>query len=364
MNFAIYGDKFPFETIQKLLSKIRITHYISDLENDMPFLESVNFFEFRRLITSGNLQGVILNVDLKEAKKILKKFKLYSIPNVCIYSALPLRPLYVLDSNKSYMSNAECNLIDSCNLNCSGCAHYANLFDETNFYRLEIFKRDLKALAEKVDLMILNLLGGEPLMLKNLADYLNIARDYFPQTSIRLLTNGLLIPAMSQKFFRALRDNEVILDISVYTPTKKILPQIKEILIKNDIACFLREGIEEFNAFLSLRGGHNPIKSRLVCSSYGCRFFRNGKMYKCPIDALSYKLVEKFGLKDFPKSTGINISAPNFISLLEELDGDVECCYWCNETARKIQWKTSHKPTLDEWLANPMETLNICNFKD
>ena len=60
----------------------------------------------------------------------------------------------------------------------------------------------------------------------------------------------------------------------------------------------------------------------------------------------------------------VNIGAPNFVTLLEELDGNVECCYWCNEKVRKIQWKTSTKPTLDEWLANPMETLNVCSFKD
>jgi len=51
--------------------------------------------------------------------------------------------------------------------------------------------------------------------------------------------------------------------------------------------------------------------------------------------------------------------AKNFSALIEQLDGNIELCSWCNETARQIQWKPENNPKLTDWLANPAELENF-----
>ena len=367
MNFAIYGNAVPIKQIAEIFTDVNLTcELYGGAENSNKILPQINFFEFRRLIDAEKLHGIILNTIANAATDIIKECKFYGIPNVCIVNRA-LRPIYLLDTHKGFLGYAETNLIDSCNLNCSGCTHYANLFDKNDFYPIEKHERDVKNFAAAVDVLQFRLLGGEPLLLPNLADYIKITRKYFPQTDLRLVTNGLLLPSASQDLLDAIRDNGFIVDITLYPPTEKVIDKVSAILEENKILFTkgsLTNGrtVENFFVFLTLHGGHDPQKSRQVCINDTCRFMRDGKIYKCPIDALSYKFAEKFGLKGFPKSTGVTIGAPNFVSLLEKLNGNVECCYWCNETNRQVAWKTSNKPALEEWLANPLETLSLCRF--
>ena len=106
---------------------------------------------------------------------------------------------------------------------------------------------------------------------------------------------------------------------------------------------------------MTLHAGNDPLKARAVCCNDGCRFLRDGKIYKCPIDALSYRFAEKFELKNYPKATGVDIYAENFSSLIEMLDGNVEMCGWCAEKVRKIPWEPTKKTKLEDWLADPAE---------
>ena len=98
---------------------------------------------------------------------------------------------------------------------------------------------------------------------------------------------------------------------------------------------------------------------RAVCVNDGCRFLRNGKIYKCPVDALSFKFAEHFGIENFSAATGVDIFAKNFSALIEQLDGNIELCSWCSETARQIQWTPENNPKLTDWLANPAELENF-----
>ena len=87
---------------------------------------------------------------------------------------------------------------------------------------------------------------------------------------------------------------------------------------------------------------------------------RDGKIYKCPPDALNYKFMEKFGIENFPASTGADIYAQNFHFLLQMLEGPIEMCYWCSENkTRRIPWEPTNNPQLEDWLADPDEIKNF-----
>ena len=374
MRVAICGyPPLIFQIINGLKnSGIECPHFINDLisihgepNSQIPsFFQPISFFEFRRLIESGKLDGLII-ADYSRGNFIIdtaKTCKLYDIPNVYLTNlANPYGLLYPLDNEKMLISYLETNLIDSCNLNCKGCTHYASLFTDEDFYKLEDFQRDMKQLAERADILTLRLMGGEPLKLKNLDKYLKIARKFFPHTALRVVTNGLLIPNTPKYISDSLRQNKIVVGISQYPPTLRILDKLTAILKENNVAYSAATGkIETFDTFLSLHGGHNPEKSRMACGNSGCNFLRNGKIYKCPVDALIYKFTEHFGLKGFPAPTGIDILAKNFTSLMEQIQNStIELCSWCNETTRKIQWTPENNPPITDWLANPAEVENF-----
>lgn len=329
-------------------------------------LPPITFFEFRRLVNAGELDGVIIAEDGRGSftKNVVRVCKFYDIPKVCTidstYAFNPFKPLSILDSDKAYVPYLETNITDGCNFNCKGCTHFSGLFRKDEIYPLENFRRDLRRIAQVCDVRTFRLLGGEPFLLKNFDEYIKISRNYLPNTHIQLVTNGALIPTTSQKILDAIRENECSIEISAYAPTLKIADKIKTVLDSNRIKFQLDNATKDkFTVFLNLHEGSNPEKARGVCFNDSCRFLRDGKIYKCPIDALKFRLAERFKLKHYPKATGVDIYSPNFSSLLEMLDGNVEMCHWCAEQTRQISWKTSNNPKLEDWLADPAELQNF-----
>ena len=311
----------------------------------------LDFSTFRKLEKNGELDGLIIAGNY--FVPIINICKFYGIRNVA-YMDLdnPFSGIFWLDNDKDFLPYLETNLIDSCNLNCKACTHYANLFTDKDVYDLENFRRDCRQLSENINLAKFRLMGGEPLKLENLDQYIKIARQYFPNTHVQLVTNGLLVPNAPQKIFDALRDNFCTVDISAYPPTLKMTDKIVDRLTKNNIHYYMLKDTKNiFFKFLSLKSGHDTNKSRIACCNQICRFLRDGKIYKCPVDALSYKFVEHFNIENFPLSTGVDIYAKNFSMMLEQLNGNIELCSWCTETHSEIDWKIENKPQLSDWLA-------------
>lgn len=154
-------------------------------------------------MNAGELDGVIIAEDGRNGfvKAVVQVCKLYGIPKVGIINVNSFNPLYMLNTNKIYMPYLETNIADGCNLNCKGCMHFAALFKTSEVYSIETFRRDVRQLAQTVDVGKFRLLGGEPLLLKNLDEYINISRQYLSRSDLRIITNGLsvrlILPATS-----------------------------------------------------------------------------------------------------------------------------------------------------------------------
>lgn len=374
MKVAICGyPPFAVQIMNQLKNVgIECTHFIEDyisshgeqsFQFNAPPQKFVNFFEFRKLINSGEIDGLIIAESQLNpfTIELVKICKLYDIQNVLVTNiGDSFELLYKLNSEKVFIPYLETNIIDSCNLNCKGCTHFANLFNDNDVYKVEDFRRDIKQLSDRADVLRLRLLGGEPLKLKNIDQYCYIARQFLPHSNINLVTNGLLIANTPKYIFDCLRENRIVVAISLYPPTLKYFEQISKILSENKVIYGATTGqVKTFNTFMSLHGGHDPEKARRVCGGNLCRFLRDGKIYKCPIDALSFRFAEHFGLKGFPASTGIDIFAKNFSSQMEHLDGNIELCTWCNETNRQISWTPENNPAITDWLAEPAEIENL-----
>lgn len=292
---------------------------------------------------------------------LIRNFKLNRV-NLFMLVNYPIGSFFTtslvkLHSHKFFLEYIETHVVDYCNLNCRSCGHMASLFSKNDFYKLDEFRRDMRQLSYHIDLAVLRLLGGEPFLAKNLDEYVKISREYFPQSMIVIVTNGLLIPTIDKKILTAIRENQVVVEITQYPPTTKMMDRISQTLNDNGVIHFFGAPIKDF-MMRFIRGKedqkYNPIQSMKLCESRYCHFLRNGKLYKCPGDALMYKWKETFpgrGRNALPDEMGVDIFSENFLELLQHvIDYPIRLCETCPISKPIEPWRVENNPTADDWI--------------
>lgn len=274
-----------------------------------------------------------------------------------------------LDKNVWWMSDIkkpvfwylQAILIKSCNLNCKGCSHFANLHnfsDEDNIYNIEQYKHDIDILAANTEIFRLRILGGEPLLLNNLDQYIIYTRNKLPNTDIRLVTNALLFLKVSKQILESIYANDIGIEISPYPPTLKMIDKIIKILDEYNIKYSFNGyelndvSIQKFSKIIDLSGKCNPFLSMKNCFSRGCRTIFDGNLYKCPIDFLIPKLFNYFSLGEI-ENTPISIRNEeidweNIILSLFKLP--VETCKFCSQNLQEFEWNIENTPQLSDWI--------------
>ena len=84
----------------------------------------------------------------------------------------------------------------------------------------------MDVLAENVHFGMMTFMGGEPLLCKNLIDYVNYAREKKLAGIYRILTNGILIRNMSPELMTAID----VVEVSHYPEMKDTIEEIDNYL--------------------------------------------------------------------------------------------------------------------------------------
>lgn len=254
-------------------------------------------------------------------------------------------------TDRPLMRSLETNIVDGCNLNCRGCSHFSNLFDRDAKIPFDTFCKDLKQISEHVILRQLDMLGGEPILNDRIIEYFDFARKIFPDSEIKLITNGLLIPQQSTNFFRSCIDNNIHIIITVYKPTLALMDKISGKLEKNEVSYSFRWTKEKFGKNIDLTGSADKDKAVKSCRESKCHFLREGKIFKCPFEALGNKLFEHYGVP-IKFQGGIDIYDKNldWNKMLNDLYyNSIDSCKYCGEE-EKMEWSATNAPTLDDWV--------------
>ncbi len=260
-----------------------------------------------------------------------------------------------VDLSVPFLNYLEVNIVDHCNLNCKGCAHFSNICDK-KFINPQEFEKDLQLISKNFNLYYFRLLGGEPLLHPELDSLIKLARTYLPTTNIVLVTNGLLINHLSDNLLNTLKENDITVCISVYKPTKKIIDNIISKLNDFGIKYIFNDNyvpdlspIEYFQTRLTSERSEEGRKASTMCVGRFCRFLRDGKIAKCYYPLLSYVLNEKCNL-DF------NVSNEDYVNLLDVTDGwqaieklneYIPFCDYCSEEEMNFTWEGYHKNDYD-----------------
>lgn len=336
------------QTSEKKYKEININRidYISKMNfydeifilDDMPYNDDV-YYKLNKL----NIDEI--NIIIKEE---IEDFSKFPINKIKTYSL----------KNKPILKYIETHITDKCNLRCNGCSHFSNIFEKDEISYID-FEKSIRDLEKTFDVLVIRLMGGEPLLNKNLHKYINLTRKLFPKSTIFLVTNGLLLPFISQETIQTIVKNNVIINISLYEPTIKNINKIEEFLLQNHIQHRFGNGntlildndiIHKFHTCLnSQKRSENKFVN---CYNKYCWFLRKGYIYKCPYPALIYKLNEKYNLDFDYKNDRIKLSDIKYgWEVVENLSKPIEFCKYCTNNIKEYNWSNTN-PNLYDYIIN------------
>jgi len=244
----------------------------------------------------------------------------------------------------------EYHLVNHCNLNCKGCAHFAPLAKHW-FADIYEFEKDLKQLSSLVEIDRLTLFGGEPLLNDNINDFLIIARKVLPNTDISVLTNGVVLLKKISSMAKVLKDNNIYIDITCYPINVdyeielKMLKALKiPYRIYNDL-----ERVKTLRHHILSHIKKENTWDCLMINSNSVQL-RNGKLYICPLQAYIDIFNDYF-------HENFKVDKNNILDIYNCTDDDIvnmyhrknSFCEYCREPIEGNKYSTSKREKL-EWM--------------
>lgn len=262
-----------------------------------------------------------------------------------------------------YVGHIEIHLVEHCNLNCKYCSHFGSIA-EKKFYDIQKFEKDVARLAyvTKGRIKEIQLLGGEPLLHPDLAQFFYITRSYFPNSHIDILTNGILLNTMKNEFWQACNYNNIYIVPSLY-PIKRDWKPIFDKANKYNVKIATDGNSEElninniharcFDCFYKLKidpKGRNNYITRFKECNYHVTNFINGKVYQCFV-ASNIKHFNKRFKQNIPITDKdyINIyKTDNIQELLDFLGKPTPFCKYCGAFEFNKPWQVGNQD-ISEW---------------
>jgi ABC-2 type transport system ATP-binding protein len=217
--------------------------------------------------------------------------------------------------HKVHLKALEFYLIDTCNIRCSNCSASSPFMTEANLPNLENFVASLSFLARVVQCDELRFVGGEPLLNKDLCNFIRAARHSGMFRRIRVITNGLLLSNVDEEFWR-LAD---IVRISIYPSTAASFPEEK-------LECFRAAATKHKVQFEVIRDTHfmQAITDERIedlgavqrifstcgeAHDWSCHLLYRNRLYRCSRVHTLDRYLSKIGAEheDFTREDGIII---------------------------------------------------------
>jgi Radical SAM superfamily len=188
----------------------------------------------------------------------------------------------------------EMHLAHACNLRCTGCSHYSD-HALSGIVELEEGSRWLRDWGARIHPVRFSFLGGEPLLNRDVPEFLLRARSIWPGTHVRLVTNGLLLHRWEQ-LWPALATTRTTLTISVHSVDPRYLarlrPNLALVRTRSEQHGFRYETRDSIHGWYKLYQNEGPAmepftdgdpeSSWAVCANKHCVTLQDDALWKCP----------------------------------------------------------------------------------
>lgn len=272
--------------------------------------------------------------------------------------------------SKCLVRKLEYNVTHHCNLKCDHCDHLSPFFgpkdsEFNSSISVAAFDKQIGILSRHVHSEEFLILGGEPLLHKNVLDFLKLIRASKICDKIVLVTNGFLLPNQEDELFRSVDK----ITISFYPS----LPLKQEAMDKARERC--AEHSVELEIFhqpkfsMSIVGIKNDdahlvdgiFNTCTVAWTQRCYALHDGYVYRCSrAPFIGYKLY-KLGLvpADFSKEDGLKLEeGDDFGEKAEEYFNRTtplkSCSYCLGSVGKRIKHRQLSKTEIQDevWARN------------
>ena len=230
-----------------------------------------------------------IEYKLPFVKKIENKYlKLFF---VFLFSFLTISE-FLSSRKKLVIPYLELAVTERCSLNCKNCANLMQYYEKPEHYSFESLKDDVDALeimTRKV--MILQILGGEPLIYPQLFSILSYVCEKKFIKKIQLVTNGTVMP--SSEITELLKNKKITVIMSDYGDLSRKKTELISLFKKEKI----NYNLLEYSAWMDYGDvkKHDYSKDDLFrsyneCAAAECKTLLKGKIFTCPRAAHLYNL--------------------------------------------------------------------------
>lgn len=240
------------------------------------------------------------------------------------------------------MPHCDVNCVSHCPMHCVSCSHFSP-FVKPWFMPLESMIRDLNAVKPFLHFGFVAILGGEPLVHPQLLDFMREARNADVSDDVMVITNGRLLPRMSEAFWETL----MALRISIYPGLD---PDITKMAEERSRQHGFRLELMEFNEFfIQLKSAPDDgIKSFSECFwKSQCFTVHEGKAYLCPQSAFMHRVVPDL----VPGADGLplaDLTEEKLTAFLDRTEPLTSCAHCTGGHDATVPWHESR--TKAEWI--------------
>lgn len=90
------------------------------------------------------------------------------------------------------IENLEIHVAHACNLACESCSHYSD-HNHKGVVSIEEAREWMAPWAGRIEPRFFSLLGGEPTIHPQLTKFVRLAREHWPRSNLRIVTNGFFL---------------------------------------------------------------------------------------------------------------------------------------------------------------------------
>lgn len=260
----------------------------------------------------------------------------------------------IIKYKKPVLGYMEYHVAWHCNLKCKGCSHYCNLYDKPFFGNLDKYRKNLLRLRELFDnIERIRLLGGEPFLNPRIGDYVKITREIFPNTDLRIVSNGLLIPSLNHDVLEIIRKHKVKLDITIYPPTAKVIDKIQQVLTNAGISFYPEKMKNEFRYTVGSKKTNQGNKTYSYCSNKKCHFLHDdGRMSACGIPIYYQEAKDRLKTKrEVTDSDWIDLyKVTDGYEVLSSFNKPIPFCEYCIDSRKNacFSWQGNYTKEINE----------------
>ena len=271
-------------------------------------------------------------------------------------------PFIESSGSKLRSAKLEYNVVEHCNYSCRECSHFSPHM-AVRMSNVEVFTRDLTALASVYHVDRFRFVGGEPLLHPNLLGFIQAVRDSGIANKIEVVTNGAMLHKAEDDLFRSID----FLHVSWYAD--KRCDESKIHLAEDKCRAFgttlkTRRATE----FRMMQLTHPNTDTELVqdihrscqiAHSWYCQTFLDGMFYLCsrPLFTRAYLQTRGQDSPDLRQIDGIALHEPDLAKRLAAYlarPEPLEACRFCLGTVgQRIEW--AQMPLAERRSTSPLD---------